>query len=55
VGTSGVVWPAAGLVIEARASGARCIHVNLEPSENPAFHEDVLGPAEETLPALFGV
>ncbi|MGC4045062.1 MAG: NAD-dependent deacylase [Armatimonas sp.] len=54
IGTSGVVWPAAGLVVEAHYAGARCLYVNVEPSEdpNPYFHEEIIGPAEEVLPVL---
>jgi NAD-dependent deacetylase len=55
VGTSGVVWPAANFVLLARSSGARCINVNLEKSGNPAFHEEILGPAEQILGQLLGV
>jgi len=55
VGTSGFVWPAAGFVLEARSVGARCINVNVEGSGNDAFHEELIGPAEEILPSLFGV
>jgi NAD-dependent deacetylase len=56
-GTSGVVYPAAGLVQAAAHAGARTILVNLEPmmAPNPAFQEEYLGPAEELLPALLGV
>jgi NAD-dependent deacetylase len=53
IGTSGTVWPAAGFVLEARSVGARCFNVNLEPSGNDAFHEELIGPAEQILPALF--
>jgi NAD-dependent deacetylase len=55
VGTSGVVWPAASFVVEARSAGARCINVNVERSGNPAFHEELVGPAEKILPLLFQV
>lgn len=55
VGTSGVVWPAAGLVLEAKATGAVCLNVNVEPSGNEAFDEEIVGPAELLLPELFGV
>ncbi len=57
VGTSGVVYPAAGLVQAAAYVGARTILINLEPmmAPNPAFQEEYLGPAEELLPALLGV
>jgi NAD-dependent deacetylase len=52
IGTSGTVYPAAGFAAEARASGAHCIEVNLEASDNPHFHEIYEGPASETLPRL---
>ncbi|MBI5532763.1 MAG: NAD-dependent deacylase [Deltaproteobacteria bacterium] len=55
VGTSGVVWPAASFVEEARKAGARCINVNVEKSGNPAFHEECVGPAENLVPLLFDV
>ncbi len=55
VGTSGIVWPAASFVVLARSTGARCINVNLEQSGNAAFHEQLVGPAEQILPELFGV
>ena len=55
VGTSGVVWPAAGFVEEARGCIAECINVNVEPSGNKSFHTEIIGPAEEILPELFGV
>ncbi|MGZ3416885.1 MAG: SIR2 family NAD-dependent protein deacylase [Polyangiales bacterium] len=54
VGTSGVVWPAAGYAREADFAGAKTILVNLEPPDppNPYFHEVVLGRAEEILPRI---
>lgn len=55
IGTSGMVWPAAGFVLEARSVGAKCFNVNLEPSGNDSFHEELIGPAEQILPALFEV
>jgi NAD-dependent deacetylase len=52
IGTSGAVYPAAGFVQEARANGARCLELNLEPSEGSRhFHETRLGPASEVVPA----
>lgn len=52
IGTSGQVWPAAGLVERARAAGARCLELNLERSEiSHRFHEVRLGPASELVPA----
>jgi len=55
IGTSGVVSPAASFVLEARASGATCINVNIEPSGNRAFDEELIGPADEIVPGLFAV
>jgi len=52
IGTSGSVYPAAGLVAEARAAGVRTCEINLEPSENAyAFGERRYGPASEAVPA----
>lgn len=52
IGTSGTVYPAAGFVQEARASGAECLEINLEASEGAGmFHRHILGPATETVPA----
>jgi NAD-dependent deacetylase len=53
VGTSGVVWPAAGLVEVAAACGATVIEVNPEPSAL-AYLATVQIPmkAGEALPAL---
>ena len=54
VGTSGVVYPAAGLVLQARACGAETWLVNVEPPENRgAFHHFVEGPSGVVLPGLF--
>ncbi len=53
VGTSGNVYPAAGMVVEARLRRKLTVEVNLEPSENAhMFEHCVLGPAGTTLPAL---
>ena len=52
VGTSGAVYPAAGFVQIARASGARTLELNLEPSEGSYFfHESRQGRAGELVPA----
>ncbi|HZN57381.1 MAG TPA: NAD-dependent deacylase [Planctomycetota bacterium] len=53
VGTSGNVYPAAGMVHEARLRGKLTLEVNLEASAN-AHHFDlrVLGPAGSVLPEL---
>jgi len=51
IGTSGAVYPAAGFVAEARRAGARCLELNLEPSEGSRwFHETRLGPAGALVP-----
>jgi NAD-dependent deacetylase len=55
VGSSGAVYPAAGLVAEARAAGkARTVYVGLERPDNAEMFDDVrLGRAGELLPLLF--
>jgi NAD-dependent deacetylase len=51
IGTSGAVYPAAGFVQTARYCGARCIEMNLEPSQGSIFfHETRLGRASELVP-----
>ncbi len=54
IGTSGSVYPAAGLVQEARLGGrAHTVELNLEPSEGAGlFHEARHGPASELVPAF---
>jgi NAD-dependent deacetylase len=55
-GTSGVVYPAAGLVDRARSMGAETWLVNLDPPENVgAFEHVVRGRSGEVLPTLFDV
>ena len=54
IGTSAVVYPAAGLVPLARASGARVIEVNIETTPMSGVVDCVLtGPSGEILPRLF--
>src|SRR5262249_573178 len=58
VGSSGVVYPAAGFVafIQARRRGAgvRWVYVGPEPPDNaPMFDEHRVGKAGEVLPGLF--
>jgi NAD-dependent deacetylase len=54
VGTSGVVYPAAGLVDSTRRVGGTSWLVNLEASDNASsFDHVVLGPAGRELPVLF--
>jgi NAD-dependent deacetylase len=51
IGTSGSVYPAAGLVVEARRARARTVELNLEPSEGASlFAEAIRGPATEVVP-----
>jgi NAD-dependent deacetylase len=53
VGTSGLVYPAAGLVSAARAHGAETWLVNADPPENVrAFDVFVQGPSGRILPEL---
>lgn len=53
IGTSGTVYPAAGFVTEARAHGAYCLELNLEPSHGASmFHRVLNGPATELVPRL---
>lgn len=55
VGTSGNVWPAAGLVELARRVGGRSWLVNAEPAANTdAFDTFIRGRSGEVLGALFG-
>lgn len=52
IGTSGAVYPAAGLVRQARELGARTLELNLEPSQGTAwFHEARHGPATQVVSA----
>ncbi|MEZ5773588.1 MAG: NAD-dependent deacylase [Hyphomicrobiaceae bacterium] len=51
IGTSGTVYPAAGLVRLAKANGARTVELNLEPSEGASqFDEAIHGPATVVVP-----
>ena len=51
IGTSGVVYPAAGFVHQARMHGARTIELNLERSEGATlFHESRQGRAGSLVP-----
>ena len=53
VGTSAVVYPAAGLADEARRRGAFTVEINPEPTEaTPRFDLAIQGRAEELLDAL---
>ncbi len=53
IGTSGVVYPAAGFAEEARRHGASLIEVNLEGTDiSPIFDEHLQGAATDTVPEL---
>jgi len=55
VGTSGAVWPAAGLAATARRAGATVLIVNPAPSEiDDQAHLVLRGTAATVLPALLG-
>lgn len=55
VGTSATVYPAATFARSAKYAGARTLCLNLEhvDSAEGDFDEEILGPAEETLPRRF--
>jgi NAD-dependent deacetylase len=54
VGTSGAVWPAAGLVTRARHAGAHVVIINPEPSEiDDEAHVVLSGTAARLLPRIF--
>lgn len=51
IGTSGAVYPAAGFVQTARYRGARCLELNLEPSQGSIFFDETrLGRASDIVP-----
>lgn len=53
IGTSGLVYPAAGFVATARAAGARTVEINLEQSAGTiCFGESRRGAAGELVPAF---
>ena len=51
IGTSGEVYPAAGLVDTARSCGVETVEMNLERT-SPSFTRAILGPATQTVPAF---
>ncbi|MEN6320368.1 MAG: NAD-dependent deacylase [Syntrophaceae bacterium] len=54
IGTSGVVWPAAGFPKIARDNGAFCIEINPEPNEmSHLYNETIRETAGNALPRLF--
>lgn len=54
IGTSGIVWPAAGLVEIAIKNRARCIEINLDNTEMSHMYSEVYRePAGKVLPYFF--
>ena len=54
IGTSGLIYPAAGFGQLAAQAGAHTVELNLEATErSPWFHESKLGPATELVSAFF--
>jgi NAD-dependent deacetylase len=54
IGTSAVVYPAAGLATMAKSSGARVVEINIEGTGiSGAIDEFLEGPSGELLPQLF--
>lgn len=55
IGTSAVVYPAAGLVGMAKAAGARVVEINIEETPiSGTVDVSLRGPASEILPGLIG-
>ena len=51
IGTSGIVYPAAGFVRLAKFAGAKTYLFNLDPCNNSTdFDEEILGKASQTFP-----
>ena len=56
IGTSALVYPAAGLPMAAKMNGAHCIEINLEATDiSTLYHEKFLGKAGDILPKLFPI
>jgi NAD-dependent deacetylase len=56
IGTSAVVYPAAGLPLAARSHGAYVVEINTEPTEiSHEVNETLLGKAGEIMPELAGI
>ncbi len=55
IGTSALVYPAAGLPLLAREEGAYLVEINVEPTSlTPVADEMIMGPAASVLPDLLG-
>jgi len=54
IGTSSQVYPAAGFSQAAKAYGAKCVELNLEPSATATvFEKGEYGPATKIVPDFF--
>ncbi|MCW8869721.1 MAG: NAD-dependent deacylase [Proteobacteria bacterium] len=53
IGTSGIVYPAAGFVEIAKNHQARTVMLNLEGTDNDLFDQVKTGPATQVVPAYF--
>lgn len=53
IGTSGLVYPAAGFVLQANAAGATTVEINNAATEaSSRFDRRLTGPATEQVPAF---
>lgn len=50
IGTSGVVYPAAGFVMDAKICGVETVEINLEPTHSPYFDDKIAGKASHSVP-----
>tara|TARA_Y100001968_G_C19327804_1_gene702670 strand:+ start:323 stop:1048 length:726 start_codon:yes stop_codon:yes gene_type:complete len=56
IGTSALVYPAAGLPMTAKKNGARCIEINIDQTEiSTLYHDNMIGKAGDILPKLFPI
>jgi|TARA_B100001540_G_scaffold212184_1_gene187041 NAD-dependent deacetylase len=56
IGTSALVYPAAGLPMTAKMNGARCIEINIDQTEiSTLYHDNMIGKAGDILPKLFPI
>ena len=54
IGTSSIVYPAAGLVLSAKQASAYCVEINIERTEMSEFYDQVLiGKATQMVPQFF--
>ena len=56
IGTSALVYPAAGLPMTAKMNGARCIEINIDQTEiSTLYHDNMIGKAGDILTKLFPI